>query len=104
VLEQAVTEEALGAIDAVEQSWQRIAANRLAVSLAEQAYVAEQAQFQQGFVTGNEVMLALAALAEARSAELEATCDHRQSWVDLAFATGTVAGEVGVSWVQAGGR
>ncbi|MBM4321745.1 MAG: TolC family protein [Deltaproteobacteria bacterium] len=104
LLEQAVTEEVLGAIDAVEQSWQRIAANRLAVSLAEQAYGAEQVQFQQGFVTGNEVMLALSALAEARFAELEATCDHQKSWVDLAYATGTVAGEVGVSWVQAGVR
>jgi outer membrane protein TolC len=104
LLEQAVTEEVLGAIDAVESSWEQIAANRDAVVLAQQAYAAEQLQFQQGFVTGNEVNLALAALARAQSAELEATCAHQKSLVDLAVATGTVAGEGGVSWAPQEGE
>ncbi|MDA1301056.1 MAG: TolC family protein [Proteobacteria bacterium] len=99
-LEQAVREEVYNAADAVEQNWQQILANRLAVQLAEQTYEEEKLQFQLGVVTSTEVLQALSSLTEAQSAQIQALSGYQNAIVDLAFATGTVLGKGGVIWKE----
>jgi outer membrane protein len=97
-LEQAVREEVYNAADAVEQNWQQILANRLAVQLAAETYEEEKLQFQLGVVTSTEVLQALSSLTEAQSAQIQALTGYQNAIVDLAFATGTVLGKGGVIW------
>ncbi len=99
-LEQAVREEVYNAADAVEQNWQQILANRLAVDLAEQTYEEERLQFQLGVVTSTEVLQALSSLTEAQSAQIRALSGYQNAIVDLAFATGTILGKGDVIWTE----
>ena len=43
-------------IDTVEQNWQRVLSNRVAVVSAERTYNAERIQFQLGGITGQELL------------------------------------------------
>lgn len=99
-LEMAVREEVLNAVDAVEQNWQRVLANRHALALAVETYDVEKAQFAVGAVTSSEVLRALSAKAVAEQAYTQASSDYHNSLVDLAFATGTILNESGVRWPE----
>jgi outer membrane protein len=97
-LELSISQEVLDALDALGASWQRILTNRTAVALAKEAYNAERIQFQYGFNTTNEVVIALNNLSDAAFAEAQALSEYQKSLVDLAFATGTVLGKSRVVW------
>ncbi|MBI4818697.1 MAG: TolC family protein [Deltaproteobacteria bacterium] len=101
-LTQAVQQEVMNAVDAVEQTWQRILANRQAVALAQETYDAEKTQFAYGQTTSTEVLRALGSLALARQAFAQASSDYHNTMVDLAFATGTILSETGVKWPELG--
>ena len=98
LLEQAVREEVHNAADAVEQSWQQILSNRLAISLAEKTYEEEKQQFSLGVRTSTDVLIALNSLSDARVAQIGAFLAYQNAMIDLAFATGTVMGNGGISW------
>ena len=101
VLRQGIAQEVYDAADALEQNWHRILSNRLAVALAAETYEAEKLQFQLAVITSTEVLDALSALAAAQSAEIQAIADYQISRVDLAFATGTILGQNGITWAPA---
>jgi outer membrane protein TolC len=97
-LEQLVATDVYNAIDAVEQNWERIMTNHTAVRLQSDAYEQEVTQFQNGYSTTNDVLIALNNLADAQSTEAQSITDYQKSFVDLAFATGTVFGGSRVAW------
>lgn len=97
-LRMAIREEVLNAINSVELNWQRILSNRAAVARAQQTYQDNRLEFQLGKITSTELLLTLDQLAEARSAEVLSITDYQNSLVDLAFASGTVLGQSGVTW------
>jgi outer membrane protein TolC len=100
-LEISVRQEVSNAVDALEQNWQRILSNRIAVAAAQETYDAERTQFQVGFSTTTDVLIALSNLAEAQAAQIQTIADYQSALVDLAFATGTVLGAGGVVWTAA---
>lgn len=99
-LELAVREEVLNAVNAVEQDWQRVLANRHALVLETETYEEEKKQFAAGAVTSSEVLRALSAKAVAEQAFTQANVDYHNSLVDLASATGTILDESGVRWPE----
>ena len=104
VLEIAIRQETLDAIDVVEQSWQSILSNQTTVQRAALTYEEEKQQFQLGDVTSTEVLTALSELAVAQSAEIQSLRSYQNSLVDLAFASGTVLGLGGVVWSPVAGQ
>lgn len=96
--EQAIRQEVLAAIDAIDAGWQRILASRQAAILSARALQAEQRAFEVGGSTSTNVLDAAARLADAQSAEIRALTDYQIAQVDLAFATGTLLGAERVSW------
>lgn len=99
-LQLTVREDVLNAVDAVEQDWQRVLANRHALALAVETYEVEKAQFAVGAITSTEVLRALTAKANAEQAYALANSDYHNSMVDLAFATGTILSESGIRWPE----
>lgn len=97
----AITQEVLGAMDAIDAGWQRILAARQSVILNTRTLKAEQRQFEVGNSTSTNVLDAATRLAEAQSAEIQALTDYQISQVDLAFATGTLMGAGRVRWEPA---
>ncbi len=96
--EQAIRQEVLDAIDAVESDWQRILASRQASILNARTLAAEQRQFDVGARTSTDVLDAATNLADAQLAEIRALAEYQISLVDLAFATGTLLGASRTSW------
>lgn len=96
--EQAITQEVLNALDALETTWQRIVAAQRTVVLSQRVLQAEQNQFEAGTRTSTEVLDAATRLAEAQIAEIRALVDYQINQVDLAFATGTLLGASRVQW------
>jgi outer membrane protein len=97
----AITQEVLDALDLLEQNWQRILAARQESLLAGRTYDAEKRQFEVGLRTSTDVQIALNALSDAQSREVQALADYQISLVDLAFATGTLLGHDRVRWEPA---
>lgn len=97
----AITQEVLGAMDAIDAGWQRILAARQSVILNTRTFQAEQRQFEVGNSTSTNVLDAATRLAEAQSSEIRALTDYQISQVDLAFATGTLMGAGKVRWEPA---
>ena len=87
----------------MEQNWQRILSNRVAVVSAERTYNAERIQFQLGEITGQDLLNSLNQFAVAELRQVRAVADFQNSMVDLAFSTGTVLGKGGVVWTPAPG-
>ena len=100
LLEQAVREEVHNAADAVEQSWQQILSNRLAIALAEKTYEEEKQQFALGVRTSTDVLISLNSLSDARVTQIGAFLAYQNAMIDLAFATGTVMGSGDISWAD----
>lgn len=94
ILYDAIQEEILNAIDTLEQNWQRILSNKMALRHAEETYKMEQIQYQYGHITTTDLLQALTSLSDAKTAELNAIIEYQKSLVDIAFATGTVLGKI----------
>ena len=87
-----VKKEIYDALDQVENNWQRILAARQQVVIAGLNYDAELKQFNEGLRTMTEVLETLTRLGEAQIKEVRAVSDYQASFVDTAYATGTVLG------------
>lgn len=96
--EQVIRIEVLGAVDAMDASWQRILAARQNVVLEARNYQAEQGQFRLGLRTSTEVLDAETRLADARIALVDALAAYEIAQVDLAHATGLLLGATRVAW------
>ncbi len=94
----AIRQEVLAAVDQVEASWQRILAAQQSVILAARTLEGEQRQFDAGARTSTDVLDAAARLADAQTSEVRALADYQIAQIDLAFATGTLAGAAKVDW------
>jgi len=101
LLELAIGEEVYNSIDTVEQNWQSILSNRVAVASAERTYSAERIQFQLGVINGQDLLNSLNQFAVAELRQVQAVSAFQNSLVDLAFSTGTVLGKGGVVWTPA---
>lgn len=87
-----VKKEIYDALDQVENNWQRILAARQQVVIAGLNYDAELKQFNEGLRTMTEVLETLTRLGEAQIKEVRAVSDYQASFVDTAYATGTILG------------
>ena len=87
-----VKKEIYDALDQVENNWQRILAARQQVVIAGLNYDAELKQFNEGLRTMTEVLETLTRLGEAQIKEVRAISDYQASFVDTAYATGTILG------------
>jgi outer membrane protein TolC len=97
-LQLSISRETLDAIDAVEQDWERVRINRVVVARNQENYQANIRRWQQGQITGNELILTQNQLTSAQSDLVTSLADFQNAMVDLAFATGTILGESGVIW------
>ncbi len=95
---QAVEQEVLGALDAVEATWQRILAARQRVFSENRAYAAERRRVEAGARTTIDLFNALTRLADAQTALVLALGQYQIAQVDLAFATGTLLGAGRIDW------
>lgn len=95
---QLVTQEVYDAVDAIETGWQQILAARQSVALNSRQLEAEQRLFAVGRSDSNDVLAAIAALAQARLAEVTAVVDYQLAQIDLAQATGSLLGAARVRW------
>lgn len=93
-----IRQEVYDALDALDESWQRILAARLEARLNGRNYEGEQRQFDVGFRTSTDVLDAATRLANSQSREIRALADFQIARIDLAFATGTLLGLHRVSW------
>ena len=94
----AIRQEVLNTADTVETAWQRVVANRQRAVLSQRTLDAEVRQYTLGLRTSTEVLAAQNRLADAQSAEINSVTQYQIALVDLAFATGTLAGEANVEW------
>jgi outer membrane protein TolC len=97
-----IESDVLRVIDLLEADWQRILASRQNTILADKVFQAEQRQYEKGLRTMTEVLNAQARFADAVSSEIAALTEYQIAQVDLAYATGTVAGLAKVRWQTAG--
>jgi outer membrane protein len=97
-----IESDVLRVIDQLEADWQRILASRQNTILADKVFQAEQRQYEKGLRTMTEVLDAQARFADAVSSEIAALTEYQIAQVDLAYATGTVAGLAKVRWQTAG--
>ena len=88
-----VKEAARGAV----ANSKRIDVTRKARQLAEKKLEAEQARFELGLTTVQDVLNFERDLAEARQAEIQAAVDYRNSLVDLDQRTGRLLGRHGIA-------
>lgn len=100
----AIEAEVLDALDRLQEAWQTILAARLETVLAGRTVDAEKRQFDVGLRTSTDVLDAESRLADAQSREVRALADYEIALVDIAFATGTVLGSVGVDIVEEDGE
>jgi outer membrane protein TolC len=101
---QAIRQEVLNAVDALDTSWQRILAARLATVFAARAYEAERRQFEVGLRTSIDVVIAANTLGDAQTREVNALAAYQISLVDAAFATGTLFGGTRIRWDELDAR
>jgi outer membrane protein len=97
-----IESDVLRVIDQLEADWQRILATRQNTILADKVFQAEQRQYEKGLRTMTEVLNAQAKFADAVSSEIAALTEYQIAQVDLAYATGTVAGLAKVRWQTEG--
>ena len=90
--ESEIENEALNQIDKLEANWQRIQATRQTTILADQQYKTEKKQYELGFSSSTDVLDAQTKLAEAQIMDIVAIAEYQISFVDLAYATGTLLG------------
>lgn len=95
---QAIRTETFDAVENLTTAWQRIVAARLETVLAARTYQAEQRQFDVGVRTSQDVLDANSRLADAQSREVLALAQYQIALIDIAFATGTLAGMAGARW------
>ena len=93
-----IRQEVLNAIDAVEQNWLSILASYKAEELSKKTYEADLREFSSGAITSTEVLNSLSSLSDAEYSTIQALSDYQRSLVDLAFASGTVLGKIGLFW------
>ena len=101
---QAIRQEVLNSVDALDTSWQRILAARLATVFAARAYEAERRQFEVGLRTSIDVVIAANTLGDAQTREVNALAAYQIALVDAAFATGTLFGGTRIRWDQLDAR
>jgi outer membrane protein len=95
---QSIRSEVYDAVVRLETAWQRIFAARLETVLAARTYEGEKRQFDVGVRTSQDVLDASTRLADAQSREVNALAAWQKALVDIAFATGTLAGLAGATW------
>lgn len=100
----AIEAEVLDALDRLQESWQTILAARLETVLAGRTVEAEKRQFDVGLRTSTDVLDAESRLADAQSREVRALADYEIALVDIAFATGTILGSLGIDIVDEDGE
>lgn len=101
---QAISQEVLNAVDAVDLGWRRIMAARQAAVAAARTLTAEQQQFDVGARTSTDVLDASTRLSDAQRSEIRAIAEYQISLVDLSFATGTLLGAAGLEFAPADPR
>lgn len=94
----AIRTEVFDAVENLRTAWQRIVAARLETVLAARTYEGEKRQFDVGVRTSQDVLDASTRLADAQSREVVALAQYQIALVDIAFATGTLAGMAGARW------
>ncbi|MCA9284887.1 MAG: TolC family protein [Phycisphaerales bacterium] len=99
---QAIRQEVFDAVDRLREQWLRILAARQQVILSGRSYEAEKRQFELGLRTSTDVLDAATQLADAQTREVAALADYQVAQVDIAFATGTLLGNVRVEWEPEG--
>jgi outer membrane protein TolC len=97
---QAIRQEVLNAVDSLDTAWQRIMAARLTAVLAARTYEAERRQFDVGLRTSTDVLDAASRLGDAQSQEVAALAGYEIAMIDVAFATGNLAGGTRLRWDQ----
>ena len=95
---QAIRQEVLNAVDNLDTAWQRIMAARLTAVLAARTYEAEKRQFDVGLRTSTDVLDAASRLGDAQSQEVAALAGYEIALIDVAFATGNLAGGTRLRW------
>lgn len=93
-----IQSEVLGAIDAINASWQSIVSTRQSVILAARTYEGERRQFEAGARTSTDVLDAAARLADEQTREVQALTNYEIAQVELAVATGTLIGATRIDW------
>ena len=78
-----IRQEVYDALDALDESWQRILAARLEARLNGRNYEGEQRQFDVGFRTSTDVLDAATRLANSQSREIRALADFQIARIDL---------------------
>lgn len=96
--EKTIEVDVLKALDQLEANWLRVLAARQSTLLNEELYQAEIRQFENGMNTSTEVLEAQANFTDAQTSEIKALTEYQISFVDLAFATGTLLGSAEVEW------
>jgi outer membrane protein len=95
--EQAARLEVLNALTQVEQSRAGVELARVALDFAQKREAAERKKFDLGTVTMFFVLEAQTALAEAESALVNQTVNHRRNLTNLQRVTGDLLSERGIS-------
>ncbi len=96
--QQSIRVEVYDSVERLNTAWQSILAARLETVLAARTYEGEKRQFDVGVRTSQDVLDASTRLADARSREVTALAQWQIALVDIAFATGTLAGMAGAEW------
>ncbi|MFO0828074.1 MAG: TolC family protein [Phycisphaerales bacterium] len=95
---QAIRVEVFDAVLVLGTAWESILASRLETVLAARTYEGEKRQFDVGVRTSQDVLDASARLADAQSREVLSLAQWQIALVDIAYATGTLAGMAGARW------
>jgi outer membrane protein TolC len=96
-----INQEVLNASDALTTAWERVVSAQERVRQNQRLLDAEVRQFDQGLRTSTDVVEAVTRLGDAQSALVQAQTSYQIAQVDVAFATGLILGQAGVSWTPA---
>lgn len=89
---QFIRQQVYESVREINNRWLRILAAEKNVETAYRDYQVEQSQFQLGYRTSTDVLLASTRFAEARLRRINALAGYEIAMIDLAQATGTLLG------------
>jgi outer membrane protein TolC len=90
--QELIVQEVYGAVDLVDETWQRILAAKDESILAARTYEVEKRQNAEGNRTSTDVLDAAGRWADAQLREIDSLADYEVARVGIAFATGTLLG------------
>ena len=90
---QQISQEVYEAVDRLEQNWRRILAAEQGLARAYRAYEVEDSQFQLGYRTSTDVLIAADSLAVAQLRRIQVFAQYEIAQTQLARATGVLLGQ-----------